>query len=163
MSEIPKIRVLLGEIGKSRSVLSRIAGFYDRYLAETDNARARTTEQAIVLSEILANYYTCLETMFLRISQFFENQLEPEKWHQDLLHKMSLCIEGIREPVISDETGLLLAELLRLRHFKRYYFEYDWDRIDFLLKKFQMLRPALQIDLDQFTEFLGRLAGDEKE
>ncbi len=30
--------------------------------------------------------------MFLRISQFFENNLDTEKWHRDLLHKMRIEI-----------------------------------------------------------------------
>jgi len=98
--------------------------------------------------------------MFLRISQFFENDLNPGKWHQDLLHKMCLHIEGIRNPVISRETEALLSEILRFRHFKRYYFEfeYDWDRINFLLKKFDRLRAGIVLDLTRFGEFLRGLA-----
>jgi hypothetical protein len=82
MTETAKIRTLLSEIDKSRTVLGRIEAFYLDYLAKTQNACAATTEQAIVLSDILVSYYTCLETMFLRISQFFENDLNPDKWHQ---------------------------------------------------------------------------------
>jgi hypothetical protein len=165
MIESAKVRILLSELEKSRSVLARMADFYDRYLKQTQDARERTTEQVIVLADILVNYYTCLETIFLRISHFFENELSPLKWHQDLLGKMTLSIEGIREPVISDETASLLSELLKFRHFKRYYFEfeYDWDRIDFLRKKFGRLRPPLESDLDHFTQFLRRLAEEPEE
>jgi hypothetical protein len=160
MNENARILTLLSELDKSRSVLARIVIFYDRYREETHDAQARTTEQAIVLVEILVNYYTCLETMFLRISQFFENELAAEKWHQDLLRKMTLRIEGIRDPVISEETESLLSELLRFRHFKRYYFEfeYDWDRIDFLRKKFEKARVSVKNDLDSFARFLQALA-----
>ena len=160
MSTSARVWTLLGELEKSRAVLARIADFHDRYLEQTQDARDRTTEQAIVLADILVSYYTCLETVFLRISQFFENDLAPEKWHQDLLRKMSLTIEGIRDPVISDPTAAQLAELLRFRHFKRYYFEFDhdWDRIDFLRKKFAPLRSAVADDLNRFAQFLRRLA-----
>ena len=160
MNETAKVRTLLSEMEGSRAVLARIIAFYDRYLGQTQGAETRTTEQAIVLSDLLVSYYTCLETMFLRISQFFENDLNAEKWHQDLLHKMRLSIEGIRDPVISSETAALLSELLRFRHFKRYYFEfdYDWDRIDFLCKKFDQLRTGVEADLTRFVEFLRRLA-----
>lgn len=160
MNETAKVRTLLSEIDKCRAVLGRIVAFYDEYLDQTQGARAKTTEQAIVLSDIWVSYYTCLETVFLRISQFFENDLNPEKWHQDLLHKMSLRIEDIRNPVISDDTAALLSELLRFRHFKRYYFEfqYDWDRIDFLRKSFARLRQGVEADLSHFSEFLRDLA-----
>jgi len=160
MNETARIRTLISELEKGRAVLVKIVSFYDRYLAETQNVRARTTEQAIVVADILVSYYTCLETVFLRISQFFENDLQPEKWHQDLLHKMSLNIEGVRDSVISDESAALLSELLKFRHFKRYYFEfdYDWDRIDFVRKMFDRLRPGVDAGMDSFTGFLRRLA-----
>jgi len=75
------------------------------------------------------------------------------------LAKMRLRIPGIREPVISDETFRLLDEFRRFRHFKRYYFtmDYDWDRLDFLSKKFSALIPALATDLSGFAGFLSRL------
>ncbi len=160
MNERAKIQTLLSEFEKSRTVLSKIVAYYRRYLEETQNVQAKTTEQAIVLADVFVSYYTCLETLFLRASQFFENDLNPEKWHQDLLHKMSLRIEGIRDHVISDETAALLAELLKFRHFKRYYFEfdYDWDRIDFVRKIFDRLRPVIDADLNPFAEFLRRLS-----
>ena len=60
MNESARILTLLSELDKSRSVLARIVSFYDRYREETQDAQARTTEQAIVLAEILVNYYTYL-------------------------------------------------------------------------------------------------------
>jgi len=53
-----------------------------------------------------------------------------------------------------------LDELLKFRHFKRYYFEfhYDWDRLVYLQKRFDQVRPLLDRDLDQFRQFLQRLA-----
>jgi hypothetical protein len=64
---------------------------------------------------VITSYYTCLETIFLRISQFFENQLNPEKWHKHLLEKMRIQINGVREQAISDDTYYLLLELLLLQ------------------------------------------------
>jgi hypothetical protein len=55
-----------------------------------------TRENRIVLAEIIANYYTCLETIFLRVSQHFENNLAAERRHQDLLEKMTIDIDGVR-------------------------------------------------------------------
>lgn len=116
-------------------------------------------DQAIVIPDLICSYYTCLETIFLRISQLFENALSSEKWHQDLLHKMTLQVEGVRNSVISDESYHVLTELLRFRHFKRYYFEleYDWDKLDFIQKKFHQVNVTVKKDLDQFLIFLDRL------
>ena len=34
---------------------------------------------------------------------------------------------------------------------------YDWDRLDFLLKKSTQVRPMVREDLDAFLKFLARL------
>ena len=71
--------------------------------------------------------YTCLETIFLRISQSFENRLEPARRHNDLLRKMTLEVEGVRAAAVSEEAFFPLFELLKFRHFKRYYFDLESD------------------------------------
>ena len=57
MNETAKVRTLLGELERSRAVLAKIVAFYGCYLKQTQDARARTAEQAIVLADILVNYY----------------------------------------------------------------------------------------------------------
>jgi len=68
-------------------------------------------------------------------------------------------IEGVRDPVIGEETAQYLGELLRFRHFRRYYFEleYDWDKLDYLQKVFTKVAERLPGDLAAFQSFLGRL------
>ena len=52
--------------------------------------------------------------------------------------------------------SLRLYELLKFRHFKRYYFDldYDWDRLDFLVRKVRQLHPSLGKSLARFVDFL---------
>ena len=64
----------------------------------------RTRISALIVAGLLENYYTCLETIFLRISQSFDNNLDPARWHNDLLQKMTLEIEGVRTTAVSEET-----------------------------------------------------------
>jgi len=151
------IYTLEAEIEKSIKALIKIEIFYNE-LKELINDRS-DTRNAITLSEIIVNYYTCLETVFFRISSFFENNLSKERWHSELLHKMTLHIKGIREPVISDQSYKILDEFRRFRHFKRYYFDfaYDWDRLEFLQKKFDILIANIKNDLNSFIEFLNNL------
>jgi hypothetical protein len=158
MNDQNKINILKNEIEKGQAVLAKIEDYYNEFASEIKPDK-RTTAQAIVISDLICNYYTCLETIFLRISQFFENSLTKEKWHQDLLQKMTLHITDIREAVILDDTYNLLLELLKFRHFKRYYFDfnYDWDKLDYIQKKFQQLRPQLKIELTGFKRFLDKL------
>ncbi len=83
----------------------------------------RTPNAALIIAGLIENYYICLETVFLRISQFFENTLDPERWHTDLLEKMTLHLEGVRLAAVSQANYPNLLELLKFRHFRRYYFE----------------------------------------
>ena len=153
-------RDLLAEMEKTRALLARHSDAIDTFLATDYVQLGRGMSSAIVLATLLVDSYTCLETLFLRISQFFGNHVDRETWHKDLLRKMNLQIEGVREQVIRDETFALLGELLRFRHFKRYYFEmdYDWDRLDFVHRKYRQVRPLIDADLDHFAGFLRKLA-----
>lgn len=151
-----EIRTLRGEVQQAFSVLERL----ERYLCDFEASRLIDkepgTEEAMVVAQSLSNYYTCLETAFLRISRYFENNLSSQNWHRDLLEKMTLEIEEIRPRIISAETHHDLLELLKFRHFTRYYFEldYDWDKLRFLLKKFHDVRPRVKTELRQFDAFL---------
>lgn len=151
---------LITELKKTKDLLKKIDLFYAEFVRGDLKTLGKTQSAALIAAGILENFYTCLETFFLRVSQFFENSLGKSKWHSELLRKMTLHIEDLREPVISDNTYMHLRELLRFRHFKRYYFEfdYDWDKLDFLLKKYEQLREDLAQDFTRFESFLRRLA-----
>ncbi|MEA2013242.1 MAG: hypothetical protein U9O87_09255 [Verrucomicrobiota bacterium] len=114
----------------------------------------------VILSNIFIDYYTCLETLFVRIFKFFENNLDKSKWHLNLLDKMNLEIPEVRKRLLSDKTYGMLKEILRFRHFKRYYFEFDYDRdrIDFLEKKYLVSYELIKKDLDNYKLFLNELA-----
>ena len=111
---------LVGDVRASLSVLRKIIRYFEDFYAKP-GPKIPTTENAIIISDIIVSFYSCLETIFVRISQYFENSLDSSRWHKDVLHKMTMSITSIREPVISDETYRSLSELLEFRHFKQYY------------------------------------------
>jgi hypothetical protein len=153
-----EVRTLRAEIRESLAVLERIEGFLVDYQEEKLSENPGL-EEAMVVTQSLTNYYTCLETLFLRISRFFENSLDREQWHRSLLEKMTLEIEDFRPRVIGRDVYLVLLELLKFRHFARYYFEldYDWDKLRFLLKKFNWVRSEVRLNLVEFDRFLRNL------
>lgn len=155
MKKMNRNILLLEEIKKGMIALKKIEQFYREYNKKSD-FKKYDIEKAIIVSEIMTNYYTCLETIFLRISQHFENKLDGRKWHQDLLRKMALDISGIRIRVVSEQTYFELLEFLKFRHFKRYYFDfnYDWEKIGFLRKKFHRLFKLIRVDLKEFISFI---------
>jgi hypothetical protein len=144
--------LLVAEIGKNLEVLGRIRAFLDATESRELAASGKTAATGLMVAGILENYYTCLETLFLRVSQSFENHLEEGSWHAALLDRMTLRVPGLREPVIDEGTKRDLAELLRFRHFKRYYFEfeYDWERLDFLVGKLKAPRGGRHRALPRF-------------
>ena len=160
MSGADAIADLVAKVEKTQGLLERIVAQHREFLEGDFQIMGRKNTSAIVVAELIVDYYTCAETLFLRASQFFENDLEASRWHADLLDKMTLRIEGVRDPVIGDETAQWLGELMRFRHFRRYYFEleYDWDKLDYLQKVFAKVNERLPADLQVFKGFLGRLA-----
>jgi hypothetical protein len=134
----------------------RVLDDMERFLAErrvpAEAGPAPDRGERIVLAQILENAYTAVETALLRISQGFDNTLSPERWHTDLLDKMLLEKKGVRPRVLSDESHRLLTELMRFRHFKRYYLEldYDWEKLRFLLSVLRRCLPLVRAELSAF-------------
>jgi len=50
----------------------------------------------------LHNLYGFLENYFLRVSKFFENNLDAERRHKSLVGKMALEIPGVRPALLAD-------------------------------------------------------------
>lgn len=119
----------------------------------------KTARAGVLMAGLLENYYTCAETIFVRVSQFFENNLTPHRWHRDLLEKMTLEIDSVRPRLISEEVFRDLVELMRFRHFKRYYFgtSYDWIRLEELLTRVKRVHPLLAKQVRAFMEYLTAL------
>ena len=154
-----ELEVLSGEITNTLNIIGMLYDKYKKFLIEELKSLGEKPITAAYLADILNSFYTCLETLFLRISNYFENQLENERWHQDLLDKMTIEIPDIRIAAISSESFGKLKELLRFRHFRRYYFEmeYDWDKLVYLQKKFIELERPIKRDLECFHDFLKAL------
>jgi hypothetical protein len=153
------IRELRAEVRKTLDLVSRQRGFYTGFLEGDFRRLGQGTAAAIVIAEVLTNYYTCVETLLWRIAQFFENRVPQERWHAEVLRRMTLHIEGVREKVIEDETFTRLDELRRFRHFRRYYFsmDYDWGRLGYLQVVYRELADLLERDLGRFDRFLQAL------
>jgi hypothetical protein len=154
-----RIAILDAELRKQYQVLERMANYLADFQRRHPDLLAIDTDASLALSQALCNYYTCLETMFLRISQFFENNLRKDAWHRDLLDKMQLNVPGFRIPVIRDATHSILTELLKFRHFCRYYFAFDYDRekLAALMTRFAELQKILPSDLSNFFDFVKAL------
>ena len=163
MEPANRIAALAAELDAALPVLDRINSFYDQFHRQRAATR-QSTENAIIVSEVFESFYTCLETAFLRISQFFENDLDTRRWHEQLLRAMTRTIPSVRERVISDASYAALSELRRFRHFKRYYFgfDYDWERLELVRAKYLACRTPVRAELSAYSAYLERLAEETR-
>ena len=159
MREPTELLELASIIKRNRGILVSIHGSLESALDDVIPRIGRTSTSALIPAGLLENYYTCLETIMLRISQHFDNNLAAVRWHADLLDRMRIQIEGVRVPLVDDQTYARLTELLKFRHFRRYYFEmeYDWDRIDYLVGVLRKTHSAVLEGIDRFLAFLSAL------
>lgn len=155
--------VLQAHILAGADVLRRIETHLDAFLTHDPNAQNKSTTGAIVIADALSRYSTAAETVFFRIARFFENSLQGDRRHAELLDRMAMAIPGVRPAVIAGGTQAALRELMRFRHFSRYYveLEYDWEKLDFLRLKFEFLKNNLVPELVRFHELLQTADSDQ--
>lgn len=71
----------------------------------------------LALGSALHNLYNAFEGYFFRVAKFFENNIDKQSWHRDLLDRMALEIPGVRPAIITNREMLeRLDELRRFRH-----------------------------------------------
>ena len=150
---------LIGLIGKQLVFADRLYGAVNTAMSVDVPRIGKTSNAAVMIAGLVENYYTCLETAYQKISQHFENHLNPSRWHSELLDKMTLQLEGIRIAAVSEKAHRHLVELQRFRHFKRYYFEleYDWLRIEYIVNQLIEAHPVATADLRIFVDFVRSL------
>lgn len=85
------------------------------------------------LGYTLHNLYNLMENSFFRIAKHFENDLGTEGWHKELLHRMTLSIDGIRPRVIDGKTAEQIDELRAFRHVFRNMYRKSLDPEKLLL------------------------------
>ena len=112
-------------------------------------------------ASLLHDFYTGIEKIFSRIAQELNGGLpNSEQWHRDLLKDMTLELEDIRPPVISEELYKDLLPYLRFRHLFRnlYGFELEWEKMEDLDKGFEKISKLFFEEIDVFLGWLKETA-----
>ena len=68
------------------------------------------------LGYTMHNLYNALESYFLRISKFFENDLPSSTWHRELVERMTIEIAGVRPRLLDRSLAQAVHELRAFRH-----------------------------------------------
>ncbi len=107
-----RARVLKAELEAARRTIEEAYAALDSYAgAEWDR------EKTILVAYHIHGLYGAFEHVFQRVAETFENDVpDPARRHALLLQRMSLPIEGIRPPLVTEESLDCLDELRRFRH-----------------------------------------------
>ena len=155
--------LLKADIGDELSKMEKIhREFQDLKPKLAINSKQITNFDKAVIGYYLHNFYNGCENIFKSIARFFENDLQVESWHRDLLKRMKLTIEGYRPAVINEELYLILDDFRGFRHKFRYCysFELDWERMKVVADKFETAWKQLRDQLEGFIRELDALANE---
>jgi hypothetical protein len=114
-------------------------------------------DKLIHIAYQLHNLYSAYEDMFKEISLTFENSIERNSgFHKNLLIRMKIPIPGIRPNVLSEESYLVLGELMGFRHVFRHSYNYNLtpDKMEILRKKILEKKTSIDSDINIFKQFL---------
>ena len=145
--------------------LSTLKAAIEAQLGEIDRVyeriEKRRTGQGPAYIESLAyqlhNLYCAYEDLFKIVAEYFENQIEDEtRWHQELLWRMTLSIEGVRPALLSRESFRLLDSLRAFRHFFRHAYTYELDprKVRLVLEDALAVRKKVLDDVHRFLQTL---------
>jgi hypothetical protein len=87
------------------------------------------------------------------VAETFENQVQDKsKYHLELLRRMTIPIEGVRPPLLSQGCFLLLDNLRSFRHFFRHAYSYELDerKVKIVLEDALTLSELYRKDIDAF-------------
>jgi hypothetical protein len=158
-----RLAVLQAEI---KAQIQGIEGIYTRIEDRTKWANPGTdlnlspTNKAVMESVgyQLHNLYCAFEDLFKIVAETFENHIQDKnKYHQELLKRMAISIEGVRPRLLSQECLLLLDNLRSFRHLFRHAYSYELDerKLKIVLEDAITVRGIYPTDVNVFLKELG--------
>lgn len=107
-----------------------VSGQYEKFLEmrrRYESADAQDEMAIAALGYTVHNLYNAIENYFLRIAEFFENNLDNDSWHRDLINRMALSIEGVRPALLGRDQLESFHELRAFRHVFRVIYDSTLD------------------------------------
>jgi uncharacterized protein YutE (UPF0331/DUF86 family) len=145
--EKERLAVLKAEI---KGQIQEIEGIYTR-LEDRKRKKDKTAIESVGYQ--LHNLYCAFEDLFKIVAETFENQVQDKsKYHLELLRRMTIPIEGVRPPLLSQGCFLLLDNLRSFRHFFRHAYSYELDerKVKIVLEDALTLSELYRKDIDAF-------------
>jgi hypothetical protein len=102
-----------------------------------------------------------IEQMARRVARVFENDVGDERgWHEELIRRLSIRIEGVRPPLFVDEVRQPLQELRAFRHVfvHAYDLTVDPEKLGLILKYAHVVREQIP---GLVSAFVAAVAGEQ--
>jgi hypothetical protein len=153
-------RTLLAVLEREAAQLRRISK-RNKEAAGRLESGSREWMDYVVVAHTLHNAYCLMESYFLRIAKFFENEISEDGWHCDLVQRMTLDLDGIRPAFLGLEEAEAIDELRGFRHLYRnlYDKDIDPDKTDALQAKLPDLLSMFFAAHERYAQFLEETAG----
>lgn len=120
MKDRKTIALLIQELGNDFSYLRDSDELLGKAAVRVEASHWSDELDLLALGGCLHGIYNALEAYFLRVAKFFENNVDQQAWHRDLLDRMLLEIPDIRPALITDPAvAERIDELRRFRHLFR--------------------------------------------
>jgi len=117
MTDNASIRLLIQELGNDLGYVREASALCERAEARAENSGWSDEMDLLALGSALHNLYNAFEGYLLRVAKFFENNVDKQSWHRDLLDRMALEIPGVRPALITKREMIeRIDELRRFRH-----------------------------------------------
>ena len=138
-----------------QSDLEALGKLYEA-LGAPELEEAESQDVLIVAAYRLHSLYTAFENIFRNIAAAFENHLDQETWHRDLLQRMRLDLTPVRPAIIDAEAFEKLDEMRRFRHVFRTMYGLNLDplRLQVVLRRALELKPLYRVQIERFLQFL---------
>lgn len=147
-----RLRTLMAELDADMKILGVLEGKYEA--AKDKLSRIEPDELDYAgLAYTIVNIYNLMENYFLCIARGFENAIEGDRWHKDLVKRMSLEIEGVRPALLETRDVPLIDELRAFRHVFRNIYQGALD-----IEKLKLVDSRMPDALDAFKSAYGRFA-----
>lgn len=120
MSGVDKsaVLVLMAELARDQATIEALGAEFRRASGRIASG-ARDSLDYAALGYTIHNIYGLMENSFLRIAKTFENHIEGDRWHRDLVQRMTIQVEGMRPALLDSDAALLVDELRAFRHIFR--------------------------------------------
>jgi hypothetical protein len=153
-----RLRTLKAELDADMKILEGLEGKYRKAKAKLKRIEPDELDYA-GLAYTIVNIYNLMENYFLCVAKGFENAIERDRWHKDLVKRMSLEIEGVRPAVLDAGDVPLIDDLRAFRHVFRniYQGELDTGKLNLVDSRMSDALRAFKSAHRKFSATLDRL------